>query len=423
MGTIARMGGRRIVVVGIAVGLAVFAAPVAAQPDDEIEMDPEGSGSGSGKKLPADPPKPDATKPKPDATKPASKPDDVTPDPTNGDPVTPPAVVKDPKLAKKLQWTAQQAALKGDYLTRMKKPDDAKVQYDLALTAFQKSLEVGDDLNVYFELATLEDKLGKLDDAAKHCRVLIKAQSGVRPDVVKKATAKFDELSTKVGMVTLTVDPAGATVTLAGAELGTAPLSDALILMPGTYTFAFAADGFQPKEAELKVEAGSESERTIELEPVKIIVEPVKPRPDVVEETPVAKPPSKLPLYVGGGATIAFVGVATVTGLLAVSQHGTFTAGDSSKGERADAKSNGQRLAKITDVSLIGAVVAGGFTAYWYVFKYKASHKKADEKPRGNRMDISSRSRARAVGAKVVVVPWVQPGADTSGGFSITGGF
>jgi tetratricopeptide (TPR) repeat protein len=383
------MGGRRIAVVLIAAGLAVYVSPVRAGPDDEIEMEPDtGSGSGSGSAKPAPKP-PDAA---PDATKPA-------------------APVKDPKAAKKWLFTAQQLVLKGDYLTRMKKPDDAKVQYDNAFTAMQKAIETGDDVNVYFELAALDEKLGKIEDAAKHYRVVIKAGAAAKPDVLKKATAKFEEVSAKVGLVTLAIKPEGATVSLAGVELGKAPLPDALVLMPGTYKFSIAADGFQPKETELTVEAGSESERAIELEPVKIIVEPIKPHqpdePDVV----ITKPPSKLPLYVGGGAAAGLIGIATVTGLLAVGQHGTFTAGDSSNGARADAKTNGQRLAKVTDVCLVGALLAGGFTAYWWQYKYKPAQKK---------FGTEKQPRPPAMSAKATVVPWVQSDV---GGFSLAGWF
>ncbi|MBS1124088.1 MAG: hypothetical protein H6Q90_6316, partial [Deltaproteobacteria bacterium] len=155
------------------------------------------------------------------------------------------------------------------------------------------------------------------------------------------------------------------------------------------------------------------------------IFEPVKPHvPDVVEQAPVVNSPSRLPLYVGGGATIALAGVATVTGLLAVSQHGTFTAGDSSASERADAKSNGQLLARFTDGALLGAVVAGGFTTYWYLFKYKPGHKKpAETKPRGG-LDLTRRSGSPAsIAAKVTVAPWVQPGTATIGGFCFAGRF
>jgi hypothetical protein len=372
------MHARSISVVLIASALAFYVAPAGAQPDEEIEMDPDPvpSGSGSGSATGSDAPPPTSDVP-----------------------------VKDPKLAKKLVWAATQSTQKGDYLVRNKRPDDAKPHYEAALVAYQKAIELGDDINVVFDLAVIEDKLGRTDEAARHWRVLIKAQ-GAKPDVVKKATAKFEEATTKLGLITLIVKPEGAAIELAGAEIGKAPIADPLIVMPGTYTFKISADGFQPKDAEVKVEAGSETERTIELEPVAIIIE--KP---VIDEEPIEKPvvpskPSMMPIYIGGGATIALGLTATITGVLAVGKHGTFTAGDSSANERTDARDAGKRLALISDLSLVGTLGAAGFTAYWYWFKYRPAQRKL----------------ATEQVPKVTVVPWVQPHTQ-EGGLSVLGRF
>jgi hypothetical protein len=355
------------------------AAPAAAQPADDIEMDPE----------------PAAPKPPPkDAAAPAA-------------PAAPAAApIKDPKAAKKWLATGQQLVQKGDGAARAKRVDDAKRSYEGAVDAFEKSIEAGEDLNTYALLAEAEEKLGKLDLAARHYRVVVKAQAGVRPDVQKKATARFDDLATKVGILTLVVKPEGAVITLAGKELGKAPLAEPLVLMPGSYTVAFQADGFQPREAELTIEAGSESERTFELEPVKIVVQaPPPPAPP----PPPPPPPSRLPLYAGGGAAVALLGTAVVTGILAVGQHGTYTSIDATPTERADAKANGQTLALVTDLALVGGLAAGGFTAYWYLVKYKPARQRAEQRP----ATASAGRRDGAQSAKVDLIPWVQ--SDASG--------
>ncbi|MEO8706446.1 MAG: PEGA domain-containing protein [Kofleriaceae bacterium] len=379
------MGGSRLAVL-IAAGLVSQSGVASADPDDEIEMEGD--------------PKPAPKKPDP---KPEPKPA-PTPDVKPAEPATDPnATVKDPKAAKKWLVTAQQLVQKGDYFVSRKKPDDAKIQYENSLTAFQKALELGDDIAVYYELAVVEDKLGKFDDAAKHWRLVVKAP-GMKPDLVKKATAKFDDALTKLGLVTLTVAPQGASITFAGAEIGKAPLPEPLILLPGTYLFSFTADGFQPKETEVKVEAGSESERGIDLEPIKIIVETAKPKEPDVEVPVVEKPPSKLPLYVGGGVAVGLTGVAVITGILAVGKHGTFTDSGSSAGDRDSAQSSGKTFALVTDLTLVGALAAGGFTAYWYFLKYKPAQRKlATESP------------------KVGVAPWVQPSG--AGGVTLVGSF
>jgi hypothetical protein len=376
------MGDRRIAWIAVLAVLAASAGPAAAQPaGDEIEMEPKA----------ADPPAP------PEAAAP----------------------VKDPKLAKKWLLAGQQLLQKGDGAARAKRTDDAKASYQNAVTAFEKSIEAGDDLNTYALLAEAEEKLGRFDLAAKHYRAVVKAQAGIRPDVLKKATAKLDDLTMQIGIVTLNVKPEGATITLSGTELGKAPLAEPLILMPGTYTVGFQAEGFEPREAELNIEAGSESERTIELEPVKIVVVAPAKDDEQVERPKPPPEPSRLPLYAAGGAAVTLLGVATVTGILAVGRHGTFTSSDATPAEREDARSSGKTLALVTDLSLVGGLAAGGFAAYWYFVKYRP----AQQKPAEQRPAATSGVRGRRDGAqstKVDLLPWVQSGAS---GLTLVGEF
>jgi hypothetical protein len=316
---------------------------------------------------------------------------------------------KDPKLAKKWLTAAQQLMQKGSLLAARNRPEEAKAAFENAVTAYLHAISAGDDVNIYFDLATAEDKLGKLDEAVKYLRRIVNTEIGVRPDVVKKATARLEDLSTKVGVMTLTVTPVGTSITLGGAELGTAPLPEPLVLMPGTYTLSFQADGWQPKEAEITIEPGSETERTVALDPVKVIVEPVKPAPVAEPLHEQRNQPPAWPLYAGAGLAGAGVLGAGIFGVLAVSQHTTFTAASTSKLDREDARINGRRFALIADLSLAEAVVAAGFTGYWYFYKYRRALPKLPE--------LQARHPS-PVKAKLDVVPWVQP---RSGGIIIAG--
>jgi hypothetical protein len=323
------------------------------------------------------------------------------------------APAKDARLARKWLAAAQQLMQKGSYFAARNRPDDARPQFENAVTAYQKAIEAGDDPNLYLELANAEDRLGKLVDAVRHLRHLTGATgaagaAGARPEVVRKARARLDELLTKVGLVTLTIAPPGASITLGGAELGTAPLTEPLVLIPGTYTLSFQAEGYQPREAEIVVEPGTRTERAIDLEPVKVIFEPVAPAAVVAAaRAEASRTPSKLPFYVGAGITGAAVLDAAIFGGLAIAQHATFTRASTSRLDREDARSNGRRFALVADVSLAVAVVAGGFTAYWYFQRYR--------QPR-----TSDDRRSRPIDAKLGVVPWVQ---SQSGGASLAGWF
>jgi hypothetical protein len=112
-----------------------------------------------------------------------------------------------------------------------------------------------------------------------------------------------------------------------------------------------------------------------------------------------------MPLYIGAGATAALVLTATVTGIVAVSKHSTYTDPKVSATERADAQSSGRTFAHVTDLCLVGAVGAAAFTAYWYQYKYRPQARAFAE---------------RQQQAKVDVVPWVQPEA---GGLVVAGHF
>jgi hypothetical protein len=329
---------------------------------------------------------------------------DPQPEQTEAQP-EPPAeqpVVKDPKIAKKWQRAADQLIRKGDQLAKKGNDAEAKTQYVNAVTAYNKAIEASDDVSLNYYLAIAEDKAGNTPDAIKHLKLVLAAESGVKADILKKAQAKQDEMSMKVGMVTLTIDPEGTQISIGGQVIGEAPLKEPLILMPGDVTVSLTAVGYQPKDVELKPEAGSESERKISLDPVPVVIKQVvKEEPEPEPEK--APPPSKLPLYIGAGVTGALVVTATITGIMAVGQHGTFTDPMSNANERLDAQSNGRTLAHVTDICIAGGVVAAGFTAYWYLKKYKPASAAFSERQ-----------------AKLDVVPWVQPEA---GGLVAVGSF
>src|SRR5262245_37148437 len=147
---------RRFGFVAVAAAIGVcFAARATAGPDDEIEMEPEGS---------------------------ATKPDEP---------------VKDPKVAKKWLAAAQQLVAKGDQLAKQKKLDDAKQQWENAVIAYGKALETGLEVNIYAELAGVEEKVGDLASAVKHYRLAVAAPN-LKAPVAKQLAAKIDDLLGKV---------------------------------------------------------------------------------------------------------------------------------------------------------------------------------------------------------------------------------
>lgn len=319
-------------------------------------------------------------------------------------PAEPPPVVKDPKVAKKWLQAGDQLIKKGDQLTKQNKLPEAQQQYENAVTAYQKAVEASDDVGLNYQLAIAEDKAGMTPDALVHLKLVLAAQ-GLKAALMKNAQKKLDELSMKVGIVALAITPDGTQVAIGDKQIGETPLAEPLVLMPGTHTVTLTAVGYQPRDVELKVEAGSESERTIALDPVPIIVN--KPQVEDVEPIKVEPPkgPSMVPLYVGAGATLGLAITATITGITAVRKHSWIVDPEVPPADREAAASSGKTLALVTDLCLVGAVGAAAFTAYWYQYRYRPARTAVEQQQKQ---------------AKVDVVPWVQPQA---GGLSVAGSF
>jgi len=330
------------------------------------------------------------------------------------------AVVKDPKVVKTWLKAADTLVKKGDTLTKQNKAAEAKTSYENAATAYQKAIDAADEVAavpIQLQLADALDKSGDSVAAMKPLKGVLAAQN-VKPDLTKKAQTKLDELSMKVGVVALTITPEGTTVSMGGKPIGEAPLTEPLVLMPGNHVVNLTAVGYQPKDVELKVEAGSESERKIELEPVSITTKPVDPTDDVTPPPSQPDGPSMLPIYVGGGAAAGLLLIGTVTGIAAIGKQNQYD--DSvSANERSDIRSSGKTLALVTDLCFVGSLGAAAFTAYWYVFKIRPVTKALDER-QAARHHKGSEGTALARRPKVNVVPWVQPDA---GGLTAVGSF
>ena len=193
-------------------------------------------------------------------------------------------------------------------------------------------------------------------------------------------------------------------MTLDGKELGKTPLPQSVFVAPGDYTFGFTADGYTPMEQKITVEAGSESERTFALDPIPVVVEKPKPPPPPPPPPPA---PDKLPLYIGAGATGAFTVTAMITGIMAVKRHNVFSRSDRVAMRREVNRSKGKTYALVTDLSIVAALASGGFTAYWYLKKYRPQLHPTEHPPGGG-------------GPKVVVTPMVSP---SGGGVAVSGWF
>jgi hypothetical protein len=329
------------------------------------------------------------------------------------------APIRDPRAARQLADGAAKFVKKGDRLAKKKKLAEANAEFERAIAAYDKSFEFHPDARVLVAAAVLVARLGRaLDAALRYRRALAETELPLDAATRSRAEAAVEELMLALGVVTLLVEPADATVVLDDQEIA---IADPLWLAPGQYALAIHADGYQSVEARLVVEAGGESERRFELQPVPVPVVVERPRPPPPPPPPaLPPPPSRTGLYVGVGTTGLFAIGAVIAGVLAIGEHGTFTDPEASIEERDAARASGRTMALLTDAMLTGAVLAAGFTAYYYstIYKPKAREYEQIERQRGEAHDeLAVRRRARP---KWMVAPVVQR---DGGGLVLAGWF
>jgi hypothetical protein len=296
------------------------------------------------------------------------------------------------KKGDKLIADGDKARAKGDKYTKrgqryekaaQKQYDKAATAYERALAAYEKAYDLVPNVLIFIPISEAELRLGRHLDAIAHYQQVKAEAEGVPDQLVAKSEAVFEEAKGHVGVLKPVVVPDGAAMTIDGEDYGITPLDDEyLYLAPGDHTVALAAEGYTPFESTITLDAGAESERTFELEPIPVVVKAPKKKKKKKKKKKPLPPVSRTVLFASGGASLGLAAIGTITGLMAVSKHGTFTNEGLTADERDSAQSSGKSLALVTDLMLVGAIAVGAYTAYHYYKVYKPAVAERDLKMR-----------------------------------------
>ncbi len=291
----------------------------------------------------------------------------------------------------------------GDRYRKRKQEDKATDKYTRALEAYQRAFDVYPKPELYWLIGLAEQRLGRYLDSLRHYQQLLREAQNINDALRQQIEVNIEECKQHVATLKFTVEPEGARISVDGEDVGTAPYTDPVYLAPGDHTLAVTAEGFTPDEESVTLEEGTESERTFKLEKIPVVV--TKEEPKILKPAP-PPPVNKKMLFIGAGATAAFAVTATVTGLIAVARHGTFSDDSLSQSKRDAAASSGKKFALVTDVMWIGAIAAGAFTAYEYYGVYKPEQRARERRIREAR--------------RLQIVPELGPG---TAGVAVTGSF
>lgn len=311
--------------------------------------------------------------------------------------------------ARKLLSAGDKKLKSGDKLLGRGKKVEAQEAYLAALADYEGAYAAFNDSKIFFAIGLAEKKLGRYVEALGHFDRFL-AEVGDNEALRAMVEEHTDEMKEFLGAIFFKIDPDGATVEINGDNIGKSPLNRPHYVPPGEHTYKIARKGFKTVTGTVELEAGESrnDELILERDVSDDEEEDEDPKPEKQVVIVKPEPKNQRPLVVGLALTGSFALAGTVTGLLALSRHGTFEDEGADPADRESARSSGKNLALATDVFVIGAIAAATYTAYYYVVEY-----------RGDGDGKEGRSDGRTA-ASVSATPWVAPGA---GGFAVSGRF
>src|SRR6478735_6252095 len=233
----------------------------------------------------------------------------------------------------------------------------AAADFSAAYTGYSKANELIPSAQASYWAAKSLDQGGKTDDAIKGYEALLADPnaSKIGEDKLSDANARLTALkATLVGEVTVTTAAPGAVLLVDGVPQA-GPLPAVLKLSPGPHKLTLTAQGYDAKEVDLQVQAGTKVQQSIEMAPH---VVPPPPPPPVAEVTPPPPPPaekhSKVPAYVTLGIAAGGAVVGTIFGVKALSSKSDFD--DNPTTQHAD---DTERNALIADMAFGVALTLG----------------------------------------------------------------
>jgi hypothetical protein len=205
-----------------------------------------------------------------------------------------------------------------------------KQQWDKAYAAFLASWALKKHYSIAGNLAELEVKLGKYQDAAEHLRYYLKAIPADRIEPRHRAETQLAEIRKKVAAARIEVDTPGAEVLIDGKSVGIAPLEDEVFVEPGERLVEAKLEGQQPARQPLSARAGETHAVSLKLKQGEPALAPAvgeasaggaavgtsaapaaTPDLGMVEPAPAGRP-SLVPAIAGGGVAVLGIGAGVI---------------------------------------------------------------------------------------------------------------
>jgi hypothetical protein len=258
---------------------------------------------------------------------------------------TPPPDKKTKDAARKAYGEGEKAFAAGDFAA--------------AYSGYARANDLIPSAHAAYWAAKSLDQGGKVEGAIKGYEALLAdpGSSKIGEDKLADAHTRLATLKAgQVGELTVSSRAAGAILLVDGtAQPG--PLPTTLKLAPGPHKLTLTAEGYDVKELDVQVTAGTKVEQNVELLPHVVPPPPPPPVPEIAPLPPPPLPPekhSKVPAYVTLGIATGGAIVGTIFGVKALQAKSDYDSSPTTK--HAD---DTERNALIADMAFGVAVTLG----------------------------------------------------------------
>lgn len=262
--------------------------------------------------------------------------------------------------------------------------EKALAEYEGALADYQGAYEAFPDPKIYFPIAQAEQRLGRFVDALQHYQQLLEEGKDVPGQLKTQVQRELIEVKKNLAAVVIETQPEGALVLIDGSQVAKTPMDQPVFVEPGAHALTVKLEGFKTIDRKVDLAMGKEfRDRSVMVADgdggggkTTGGATTVAGGAQVDRGT---DRPSKALLVVGISVSSALLVAGTVTGVMALSKHGTFHDEDADENDREQARRDGKQLAGLTDVFLGAALVGGLVTTYYYFGVYKPGMRAAAE--------------------------------------------
>ena len=237
--------------------------------------------------------------------------------------------------------------------------------YGLALIEFERAYALVPDYRVLYNIAQVNIQLGRYAKA-RHAleEYVAKAGENLPESRVEGVKADMKMLAARTARLTVTTT-AGAEIFLNDTIVGTAPLSEPLLVDAGEHRVELRKPGFTSRFQQVKLAGGDVGSVSLEL------VEEPKQRTVIVErdQGPTVREERPSWLWASWTATGVLAAGAVVTGVFGVSKANEYdeekNRPQTDKTKLEDLSNQADTLFLAADIAGAAAIVAGGISLYF----------------------------------------------------------